>query len=147
MYPLNAEVTRMDLWDTTKLSSILNSMTKSTMGVEMNISSWRHIAVAISRRFLKQAFSDPTDNDNDDDDDNVGDNVHDQVNQNLPRNLNNVYDFQASHSVRTAYRDYAVPINRPNDTPMDMIDAFRHVSIEWHKLLTLIPCYGDGKEH
>jgi hypothetical protein len=38
----------------------------------MNVWSWCHIAIAISHRFLKWSFTDPTDNDNNDDDnDNV----------------------------------------------------------------------------
>lgn len=136
VYPMNKQVTASDLWDTNKLSSILNSMMKTTMGVEMNISSWRHIAIAISRRFLKQAFTDPTDDDEEDDDNAglVGEDV-DGGNGIRPRNLNSIYDLQAAHSVRTAYHVYAVSKQGPNETPMDMVDAYRHASVEWHKLL------------
>jgi hypothetical protein len=47
-------------------------MAKTCMGIEMNVWSWCHIAIAISPTFLKLSFIDPTDDDNDDDDnDNV----------------------------------------------------------------------------
>ena len=103
VYPLNKEVQKCDVWNTLKISSILNSMTKATMGVEMNISSWRHIAIAISQRFLKQAFTDPTDEENDESINEIG---------NISRNLDSVFDLQAAHSVNTAYRVYATEIKQ-----------------------------------
>lgn len=136
VYPLNKQVERRDLWHTGKFSSILDFMTSTTMGFSTSISSWRHIAIAISRRFLKRAFNDPSD---DDDDDDCNDIIENETVNNIGSGgrsiqINEVYDLQASHSVRVANNVYATLIHSPSETPMNIVDAYRHVSIEWHCL-------------
>jgi superfamily II DNA helicase RecQ len=141
VFPLNKTVDPNDLWDTTKLSRVLNDMTKTCMGIEVNVSSWRHIAIAISRRFLKRGFTDPTDDDDDNDDENEDVGTFEEVvngrrGNNIPTiNVNSVYDLQASHSVRVANSTYGRLITGPNETPKNMVDAYHLVSIEWHRLL------------
>jgi hypothetical protein len=104
VFPLNKQVEPNDLWDTTKLSKVLNHMAKTCMGTEMNVSSWHHIAIVISCRFLKWTFTDPTDYDNNDDDNDDVDIADVAVNgrsdrNRLTTNVNSAYNLQASHSV------------------------------------------------
>jgi hypothetical protein len=117
-----------DLWDTNKLSSILNRMVKKMIGTDMNVSSWRHIAIAFSRRYLRHHFGDPSDDDNEEDDDMDDDEV-------AIENIDDVYDFQAAHSPGVAIRVYVPLVTHKSSMPIHIINAFRMISLEWHKFL------------
>ena len=124
-FPEAKTISSEDLWNSTKLSNVLTTVFRTFMGVAINISMWRHIAVAISRRFLKRAFTDPSDDDGDADEDN----------EEFLKNLDVLFDLQMAHSTAVANRVYAPLMNQSMDTLMNIIDAYRHICCEWHTLL------------
>ena len=92
-------------------SRVLSAITKEHLGVALSIQPWRHIAKAIDRDLIR-GF---TGEDFDEIDDTV------------------VHDFQAGHTVGTAIHNYAVRADMLQGLSNATIQAFRDVSMQWHK--------------
>jgi superfamily II DNA helicase RecQ len=91
-------------------------MQKASMrwiGVKLNISSWRHIAIAISRRYCQDPFQEDQELEEDSDDD--------------------PWDLQTGHSTHTAGMVYARELMEGSNAVVGRREKFRHVSQEWHK--------------
>jgi superfamily II DNA helicase RecQ len=88
------------------------------LGVVLNISSWRQIAIAIARRYLNGVFKESTlDEDEDDDLD------------------DSPVDLQAGHGTHVAGMVYARELQQGLFSTASMRDKFRAVSRQWHRLL------------
>ena len=98
---------------TESASKGLGNMTQHHLGVYLTIQPWRHIAKAIDRDLIR-GF---TGEDFDEIDDTV------------------VHDFQSGHTVTTAVHNYAVRADMLVGLSNATIQAFRDVSIQWHKWL------------
>ena len=91
------------------------------IGVSINIQSYRHVAIAISRRYLqgKAAFQyDAEDEQREIDED------HDDI-----------IDQQAGHSGHIAWSIYARGIGERDGEVMNVRDRFHHASQLWHRFL------------
>jgi superfamily II DNA helicase RecQ len=86
----------------------------------LNISSWRQIAIAISRRYLDKAFKESTMDGVEEDDDGVDDNP---------------IDLQAGHGTHVAGMVYARELQQGLFSTATMRDKFRSVSRQWHRFL------------
>jgi hypothetical protein len=85
------------------------------IGVKLNISSWRHIAIAISRRYCRDPFQSEDyklEEDSMDDD---------------------LWDLQTGHGTHTAGMVYAWELMEGNNMVVGRREKFRRVSQEWHR--------------
>ncbi|KAF5484112.1 Bloom syndrome protein-like protein [Colletotrichum fructicola] len=123
--PGRAPWTDERLWTSDKARRIMQQHSERLVGSKINISGWRHMAVAIANRYLNEAFgrADDRNNDNDDnDDDDVG--VEDSA-----------LDLQAGHGTHVAGMIYGRLYQEAPFGTAALRDRFRAVSRQWHRLL------------
>ncbi|KAF6785195.1 hypothetical protein CMUS01_16575 [Colletotrichum musicola] len=82
------------VWTTDKARLIMQRHSKMLLGNRVNVSMWRHIAIAIANRYLNEAFGRQAEDGlaDENDDDEVEDNT---------------WDLQAGHGTRLAGMIYA----------------------------------------
>jgi RecQ family ATP-dependent DNA helicase len=85
------------------------------IGVKLNISSWRHIAIAISRRYCRDPFQSE---DHELEEDSMDDDL---------------WDLQTGHGTHTAGMVYARELMEGNNMVVGRREKFRRVSQEWHR--------------
>ncbi|KAE9565694.1 hypothetical protein CGMCC3_g18121, partial [Colletotrichum fructicola] len=120
--PGRAPWTDERLWTSDKARRIMQQHSERLVGSKINISGWRHMAVAIANRYLNEAFgrADDRNNDNDDnDDDDVG--VEDSA-----------LDLQAGHGTHVAGMIYGRLYQEAPFGTAALRDRFRAVSRQWH---------------
>lgn len=105
-------------------------MFKENLGINMNVSTWRHCAIAIARKFLVDFDMELYDDDDDDSDWNIVSRKH-------------LIDYQAAHSSRVANTTYAIQKNSMGNIVEERYKQQRQITEDWHKLLLhyeLIQC-------
>ena len=107
----------LDPWDSSRLSRVLQSETKRAFGVALNISVYRHLAVAISRKHLK-----------------CGGFKRDYGLE------ESGMDKQGSHTSWTAGTTYARGLEEAAGHVEARKSEYRRVSQEWHQFLGFSPC-------
>ncbi|KAJ3469903.1 hypothetical protein MRS44_000002 [Fusarium solani] len=107
-------------WTPDRVRRIIQRDSKRLLGTMLNISSWRQIAIAISRRYLDKAFKESTIDGVEEDDDGVDDNP---------------IDLQAGHGTHVAGMVYARELQQGLFSTATMRDKFRSVSRQWHRFL------------
>lgn len=115
---------RSKKWTSERIRKILQKYSRQFIGVELNISAWRHIAIGISRRFLRGDFKDEglggMDADGFDEDNDEGDSP---------------WDLQAGHGTHVAGMIYARELRQGRAGTISRRDQFRQVSQRWHRFL------------
>ena len=106
----------LDPWDSSRLSRVLQSETKRAFGVALNISVYRHLAVAISRKHLK-----------------CGGFKRDYGLE------ESGMDKQGSHTSWTAGTTYARGLEEAAGHVEARKSEYRRVSQEWHQFLGFSP--------
>jgi Helicase conserved C-terminal domain/DEAD/DEAH box helicase len=111
-------------WCSDKLSLVLSSSFRKTIGVGINIANFRHIAIAIYRKFIiatnkSEKFTNG--GESDDEDQEV--------------TADEYWDLQAGHKSSTARNVYARLETEHGASSSTVIDFFRSVSENWHNLL------------
>jgi superfamily II DNA helicase RecQ len=112
-------------WTSERMRKVMQKQSEKWMGVRLNISAWRHIAIAISRRYLRGRFVDDAEDEAVDhetfDEDNIeGDSP---------------WDLQAGHGTHVAGMIYARELRLAPGETMGRQDMFRQISQEWHRFL------------
>ncbi|KAI8680548.1 Atp-dependent dna helicase [Fusarium keratoplasticum] len=97
-------------WTPDRVRRIIQRDSKRLLGTILNISSWRQIAIAISRRYLDKAFKESTIDGVEEDDDGVDDNP---------------IDLQAGHGTHVAGMVYARELQQGLFSTATMRDKFR----------------------
>ena len=111
-------------WTSERMRKIMQAGSMRWIGIKINISAWRNIAIAISRRFCREA---PFETDNirpEDVDDN-----HPDVNDDNP------HDLQSGHTTHIAGMIYARELVENRDAVIGRREKFREVSEGWHRFL------------
>jgi superfamily II DNA helicase RecQ len=106
------------------MRKIMQAASTRWIGVKINISAWRNIAIAISRRFCREA---PFEMDNIRPED--VDNNHPDVNDDNP------HDLQSGHTTHIAGMIYARELVENRDAVIGRREKFREVSEGWHRFL------------
>jgi superfamily II DNA helicase RecQ len=111
-------------WTSERMRKIIQAASMRWIGVKINISAWRNIAIAISRRFCREAPFEmddirPEDVDND----------HPDVNEDSP------HDLQSGHTTHIAGMIYARELVENKDAVIGRRGKFREVSEVWHRFL------------
>jgi superfamily II DNA helicase RecQ len=100
---------------------VLVQHSERLLGCRVGISAWRHVAIAISNRYLNEAFGrDGGDGEGDGDEDGVADSA---------------WDLQAGHSTHVAGMIYAREMQQGAMGTAARRDQFRAVSRQWHRFL------------
>jgi hypothetical protein len=111
-----AKTGSLEPWDSSRLSRILQHETRKAFGVTMNISIYRHLAVAISRKHLK-----------------CGGFKRDYGVEEAG------FDRQGSHTSWTAGTTYARGLEEAAGHVAARKSEYRKVSLEWHEFLGFSP--------
>ncbi len=105
-------------WTSDRLRRILQRESTGRIGVRLGISSWRHIAIGIGRRYLRANFGDSAD-----DGEEVGEEDDD------------AWDRQAGHSTEVAGMLYARWLMEAPLETQGRRQQFRTISQSWHRFL------------
>lgn len=105
-------------WTSDRARRIIQRHSERLMGTRLNISAWRHMAIAISNRYLNQAFKEEGFGDEDDDD------IED-----------NPADLQAGHGTHVAGMIYARELQQGGFGTAARREQFRAISRQWHRFL------------
>ncbi|KAH0553468.1 hypothetical protein GP486_006460, partial [Trichoglossum hirsutum] len=111
-------IDRQKKWTKERVAAVLKRESDRLIGVPLNMSSYRHIAIAISNCYMKRTKFEK------DDDDKNKDEEHDEA-----------IDKQSSHTPETAGSIYARHIEEAPTHMQQMRYRFRVSSIEWHEVL------------
>lgn len=113
-------------WQSDKLTTTLDRFFGQTLGVHMNCSSYRHIAIAIARRWLQNSFN-IKEARRETDENNVDNDHHESD--------DDVWDLQAGHSTKIARRIYARTLGESNFSNQTVLEKYRYISDIWHNFL------------
>ena len=111
---------RSQKWTSERLRNIIQKCSVEYTGVEMNISAWRHIVIAISRKFLRGDFK--------------GDNV-DDIDVDAFDEDDSPWDLQAGHGTHVAGMIYARLLQQDTRGTSSRQEQFRAISRTWHTFL------------
>jgi superfamily II DNA helicase RecQ len=112
-----------EIWSSDKMRRTLQRFAERYIGTPLNISSWRHIAIAIGRRYLQDKLGDGGL------DESYGDSDSEDEDQ-IP---DNILDLQAGHTSYIAHAIYARTIGQGNTGLMFQQEMFRTASTMWHR--------------
>lgn len=111
-------------WTTDRARRIIQRHSARLLGNKLNVSMWRHFAIAIANRFLNEAFGrwDPgkRGEEEEDENDELGDSP---------------WDLQAGHGTRIAGMIYARLLVQLGSGVAAKQQQFRKVSAQWHRFL------------
>jgi superfamily II DNA helicase RecQ len=116
-------------WETDRLTRVLKRETAKRLGVKLHTLDYRHTAVGIGREKVGQTFSKGYDDD-------VGEVEEEEVDD----NGEDIVELQNSRTTSMGIGNYAVPIDIVKHLSVRSIDAFRPLSMLWHRFLGV-----DGK--
>ncbi|KJZ69304.1 hypothetical protein HIM_11298 [Hirsutella minnesotensis 3608] len=105
-------------WTLDRVRRIMQRHGERLLGNPLNVSAWRHIAIAIANRYLGQSFG--TGEGEEEEDDGIEDNP---------------VDLQAGHGTHVAGMVYARLLQQGAFGTASRRDQFRGVSQRWHRLL------------
>ncbi|KAJ5738986.1 hypothetical protein N7533_011770 [Penicillium manginii] len=115
-------------WTADRLREVLQRESRLGLnGQIVNIAAWRHIAIALSRRFLRTSSAFPQ---NANDDGETDEAVDPETNPD-----ENFQDLQAGHSSHVAGLAYARQLHEAPGTMAYRRTIFRHISQDWHHFL------------
>ena len=103
-------------WETRIFSKCLERETSKGLGFQVNTNMYRHIAIAIDRKFIRQR--DPGEDSDGGDDESDGENP---------------FDAGAGHSMKVAIASYARIRNLTRGLTPESIDIFRAICDKWHR--------------
>ena len=97
------------------------------LGCRLNIQTYRYIAIAISRKYLKtrSAF--------------IGNDGDGGSEKDEPGSLDTIYEEQAGHTAWTGKTVYARLIGELTRTTASKRQRFQRLSVEWHAFLGFHP--------
>ena len=106
-------------WSTDKISKVLARESGKCLGFRVTIADYRHISVAIDRKFIRKNEIDIDDDDDDEDEDDAN-------------------DLMAAHRSKTAINRYGRQSGLLRKLSAESIDIFRSIADKWHAWLGLI---------
>lgn len=116
-------------WTSDRARRVLQRYSTQFSSQELNISTWRHIAIGISNRYFNKVFEDDGGDGVDEDNDEGGGSL-----------VNSVQDLQAGHGSHIAGLIYARLFGQGELGTMRSREQFRKVSMQWHRF------FGFGAE-
>ncbi|CAG8059412.1 unnamed protein product, partial [Penicillium salamii] len=116
-------------WTSQRLREVLQRESRLGLnGQTVNVASWRHIAIALSRRFLRTTSAFPQNAQDDQNPETTTDDDDADIEDHFQ-------DLQAGHSSHVAGIVYARQINEAPGSLASRRAMFRQVSQDWHRFL------------
>jgi hypothetical protein len=114
-------------WNADKITNQLTKLSTRILKFRMTMAEYRHIAVAIDRRFIRgiDLELDPDDDDDDEDD---------------------PHDLMAAHRTKTALNLYSREGGLLRKMSAESIDIFRSIADKWHSWLELVSRMSDDDD-
>lgn len=113
-------------WTGPQLSKILQRETGNRLQYKINIWMWRHIAVSITRKYVKQIAAHFSRNDKE---------CREQKLQTLNYLLDLMFAYQCGHSLLTHLTCYGINAAFNSTLQPDLLEWFRVISHAWHRHL------------
>jgi RecQ family ATP-dependent DNA helicase len=108
-------------WTSERMRHVMQQASMRWIGVKLHISSWRHISIAMSRRYCREhAFPEASQEDDQDEDD---------------LDQDNPWDLQSGHSTHIAGMIYARELMEGGSAVISRREQFRRISTTWHRFL------------
>src|SRR5947207_854945 len=104
-------------WTTEHLTLVMTRETSKRIGFRMTIQDYRHIVIAIDRKFIRRQHAEVDEEDEEEDD------VHDEM---------------AAHSTKVAIAHYARLGGLSRNLTPESLDIFRSISDKWHRWYCLV---------
>ena len=111
------------VWDSHMLTLQLKKCFTTNVGTDMNTAIYRHVAIAIVRKYLDESIIVKRHCQN-----NVVD-IEDDEGE------DNIWDLQAGHKTSTATNVYARTIDESNISSQSTLDKCRYISLLWHDFI------------
>ena len=108
-------------WETDQITKVLASKSLSKLGFRITFRIYRHLNIAMNRKFLQVVLDDDDEFDEDDDD------------------RDYIDDLMAAHGTRTAITKYAPTKEFGQNISPDGVDLYRTRSDKWAIWIGLIP--------
>jgi superfamily II DNA helicase RecQ len=115
-------------WKSERMRHLLQSESQRGLGYPLNISSYRHLAIAISRRYFQGPLSFAFNHTDDDDEEDDGE-------------LHHIMDAQAAHSSHVAGQVYARGTTELAGSLTHLRQRFHSASQMWHRFLQFESSY------
>jgi hypothetical protein len=114
-------------WNSDRFTHALQQETEAGLGCRLNIQTYRQVAIAVGRKYLKiqSAFAE---------DDNNSSSEKDELGS-----LDTIYEEQAGHTAWTGETVYARLIGELAGTTASKRQRFQKSSTEWHAFLGFLP--------
>jgi superfamily II DNA helicase RecQ len=132
-------------WNPDRFRKALVHETKHGMGVGLNISAYRHCAIAIGRRIQARFGQAPDDLGSDSDSDDGDEGRGDDSGHGMHRPGGRVWDSLAGHSTRVADLTYARLMSEADGASENMRRWYREVCLVWHREFGLDQGRGSRK--
>jgi superfamily II DNA helicase RecQ len=124
-----------NLVDTTYSSTVVRTAlqreSRLRLGQTLDLQSYRHIAIGISRRYLQQEYSFPAASSGPEDE------AHPET--------DDILDLQAAHTSHVAGAVYARGLQEMPQTLWTQRDHFRRASVQWHHFLQFDSVQNDAQ--
>src|SRR5947199_10119379 len=104
-------------WTTEHLTKALTRETSKRIGFRMTTQEYRHIAIAIDRKFIRGPYAEEDEEEEEEDD---------------------VNDEMAAHSTKVAIAHYAQLGGLSRNLTPESLDVFRSISDKWHRWYCLV---------
>lgn len=128
-------------WTSERVRKLIQEESMIGMGVKLNISSYRQIAIAITRKYLKgEGFMDDREDENIDDQDEI-----DQDGIAIGPARDSVFDKQSGHGTHVAGMIYARAILEAPGAVASVREQYHFASSAWHRLLHFESALRSGK--
>jgi hypothetical protein len=111
-------------WDTGRLTRVLKRETGKRLGVALHTLDYRHTAVGIGRVYVGESFSKGYQDD-------VGEVEEAEVDE----DGEDILELQNSRTTAMGVGNYSVPVDIVKHLSVRSIDAFRLLSVAWHRFL------------
>jgi hypothetical protein len=108
-------------WNADKISKIFIREIRSQIGFRMTSQEYRHIAIAIDRKFIRGIVAEEEDINDDDDDE-----------------MEDAHDLMSAHSRRIAEARYARVGGLTKNLTSESIELFRNISDKWQCWFNLL---------
>ncbi len=132
-------------WDTTVLSRRLGELTSVSCGVQLTVSTYRHVAIEMGRRIrgimVEWTKMGGGKGEGEEDFDEAAPAVEEETvdpvtgEKTAQGGWDCVWDLQATHGSKVALQHYAVHLQFPGQLQPEMVATYRQVSRLWHRFL------------
>lgn len=127
---------RKGAWETPQLSKGLASLTGQSIGVELMVSDYRHVAIGLARKIKELIIRKVEVDMGESGDVDEGGRMDAVTGESREKaKMDYIWDLQSTHGSAIARGHYAVDVRFPNQLQPEMLANYREISRLWHRFL------------